>query len=45
MVLLLVVTGCHTSASFMLPLNTDLIVNDEKVVFESKDDEGRPKYE
>jgi hypothetical protein len=45
MVLLLVITGCHTSASFILPPNTELIINDEKVAFESKDDEGRPKYE
>jgi hypothetical protein len=45
LVLLLVITGCHTSASFLLPPDTELIINNEKVVFKSKDDEGRPKYE
>ena len=45
MVLLLFITGCHTSASFILPPNTELIINNEKVAFESKDEEGRPKYE
>ncbi len=42
---LLVLSGCHTSASFILPPNTDLMINGERVTFDSKDDEGRPQLE
>jgi hypothetical protein len=42
---LLVLSGCHTTASFILPPNTDLMINGERVTFQSKDDEGRPQLE
>jgi hypothetical protein len=44
-ILLVVFSGCHTSASFMLPPNTSLLINGERVTFESKDEDGRPKFE
>jgi hypothetical protein len=37
--------GCTTSASFMLPPNTALMINDERFIFESIDKDGYPKYE
>lgn len=36
--------GCSTSASFKLPPNTDLMISDERVVFQSKDDAGYPEF-
>jgi len=44
-IMLAVLSGCHTSASFILPPDTDLMINGERVTFEAKDDEGRPKFE
>jgi hypothetical protein len=44
-IMLAILSGCHTSASFILPPDTDLLINGERVTFESKDDEGRPKFE
>jgi hypothetical protein len=38
-------SGCHTSASFMLPPNTDLVINGERVTFDSKDEDGHPRME
>jgi hypothetical protein len=43
--MLVVLSGCHTSASFILPPNTDLMINDERVAFQSKDEGGRPIFE
>ncbi|HKZ42896.1 MAG TPA: hypothetical protein VJ044_18195, partial [Candidatus Hodarchaeales archaeon] len=43
--MLLVLSGCHTSASFILPPNTDLKINGERVSFDSKDEDKRPKFE
>ena len=43
--MLLVLSGCHTSASFILPPNTDLMINGERVSFDSKDEDNRPKFE
>lgn len=40
-VMLLVLSGCHTSASFILPPNTDLMINGERIPPESKDEDGR----
>ena len=37
--------GCHTSTSFMLPPNTALMINDERISLDSKDEAGRPKLE
>ena len=45
LLVLLVLSGCHTSASFILPPDTDLMINGERVTFEAKDEEGRPQYE
>lgn len=42
---LLVLSGCHTSASFILPPNTELMINGERVSFDSKDEEGRAKFQ
>jgi hypothetical protein len=44
-IMLLVLSGCHTSASFILPPNTDLMINGERVSFGSKDEDGRVKFE
>jgi hypothetical protein len=45
MVLVMIMfAGCSTSASFMLPPNTTMLINDERITFESKDEAGRPKY-
>jgi hypothetical protein len=43
-IVMVIIAGCGTSASFMLPPNTALMINDERITFESKDDAGRPKY-
>ncbi|HTF99128.1 MAG TPA: hypothetical protein VK654_00915 [Nitrospirota bacterium] len=44
-IMLFVFSGCSTTASFMLPPNTDLLINGERVHFEAKDEDGRPKFE
>ncbi|HAK58842.1 MAG TPA: hypothetical protein DCO77_00440 [Nitrospiraceae bacterium] len=44
-IMLLALSGCHTSASFILPPNTDLMINGERVSFDSKDKDGRVKFE
>lgn len=44
-VLLVIVSGCHTSTTFMLPPNTDLVINGERATFDGKDEEGHFKYE
>jgi hypothetical protein len=43
--ILAVLSGCHTTASFILPPNTNLVINGERVVFDSKDEAGRPQFE
>lgn len=43
-IVMVIIAGCSTSASFMLPPNTALMINDERITFESKDEAGRPKY-
>lgn len=45
LLMLLVLSGCHASASFILPPNTDLMINGERVTFESKDEDGNPQFE
>jgi hypothetical protein len=45
MILLLTLSGCHTSASFLLPPNTALIINDERVPLDVKDRDGRVTLE
>lgn len=40
-----VLAGCHTSASFILPPNTDLVINGQRVVFNARDEAGLPKFE
>ena len=42
---LLALAGCHTSASFLLPPNTALIINDERVPLDVKDKDGRVTLE
>ncbi|MBI5204432.1 MAG: hypothetical protein HZA11_05895 [Nitrospirae bacterium] len=44
-VVLLILSGCHTSTSFILPPNTDLMVNGERISIDSKDQDGRVKFE
>jgi hypothetical protein len=44
-VFLVVLSGCHTSASFVLPPNTDLMINGEHITFDSRDSDGRQKFE
>jgi len=44
-IVMIIIAGCHTSTSFMLPPNTSLMINDERVSFDSKDEAGRPKLE
>jgi hypothetical protein len=44
-VILIVLSGCHTSASFILPPNTDLMINGERISFDSRDNDGRLKFE
>jgi hypothetical protein len=43
--MVLLLSGCHTSASFMLPPSTDLLINGERVTFNAHDEEGRVKLE
>ena len=46
MVLMLaVLSGCSTSTSFILPANTDLIINGQRVSQEARDERGRVKLE
>jgi hypothetical protein len=45
LIIFAVLSGCHTSASFILPPNTDLMINGERITFQSKDNEGRPLFE
>jgi hypothetical protein len=40
-----VLAGCHTSASFILPPNTDLMINGERIPFNAQDKAGRPMLE
>lgn len=44
-IVFLVLSGCHTSASFVLPPNTDLMLNGERISFNAKDEEGRVKLD
>lgn len=44
-VILGVLSGCHTSASFILPPNTDLMINGERITFNSRDEDGRQIFE
>lgn len=44
MIVLFVLSGCHTSTSFMLPPNTDLMINGERITLASKNEEGRVKF-
>ncbi len=45
LILLVVIFGCHTTASFILPPDTELMINNEKVPLDSKDEQGRLKFE
>ena len=45
MIMLMVFSGCYTSASFILPPNTDLLINGERVAFNAKDEYGNLKFE
>jgi hypothetical protein len=45
MIVLLAVSGCHTSARFILPPNTALLINNERVSLETKDKDGRVFFE
>ena len=40
-----VLGGCRTSASFMLPPDTDLVIDNERVPLTVKDEAGRVAYE
>lgn len=40
-----ILSGCHTTASFMLPPDTELMINGERVAFDSKDEDGHPRLE
>lgn len=44
LIMLVFLSGCSTSASFILPQDTALMINDERVNFESKDEDGRPRF-
>lgn len=39
-IMLAVLSGCHTSASFMLPPNTDLMINGQRLSRDVKDENG-----
>ena len=43
-IIVVILAACHTSASFQLPPNTELRIDEERVVFESKDEAGNPEY-
>jgi hypothetical protein len=45
MIVLFVLSGCHTSTTFMLPPNTDLMINGERISLDVKDEEGHVKFE
>ncbi|HUJ18370.1 MAG TPA: hypothetical protein VL197_10300 [Nitrospirota bacterium] len=45
LLMIVVLSGCHTAASFILPPDTDLMINGERVVFNAHDEEGRSKLE
>jgi len=45
MVALLLLAGCHTSTSFMLPPNTDLMINGERIALDAKDEAGHVKLD
>ncbi len=42
---MVILSGCHTTASFMLSPNTQLMINGERVTFDSHDQDGYPKLE
>jgi hypothetical protein len=44
-IVLLALSGCHTSTSFLLPPDTALIINDERVPLDIKDEYGRVTLE
>jgi hypothetical protein len=44
MVVLLFLSGCHTSTSFMLPPNTDLMINGERISLDVKDEAGHVTF-
>jgi hypothetical protein len=44
-IVMFLLSGCHTSTSFMLPPNTDLMVNGERISLDSKDEAGHVTLE
>jgi hypothetical protein len=45
MIVLFVLSGCSTSTSFMLPPNTDLMINGERIPLDVKDEAGHVTLE
>lgn len=43
--MLAVLSGCYTSASFILPPNTDLMINGKRIPQDVRDENGRVKLE
>ncbi len=41
LVMLMVLSACQTTASFILPPNTELMINGERITFNEQDEEGR----
>jgi hypothetical protein len=45
MLVAFLLSGCHTSTSFMLPPNTDLMINGERIPLAAKDEAGHVTLE
>lgn len=45
LLMLFAFTACQTSAGFMLPPNSSLLINGERVAFNARDENGYPKFE
>jgi len=45
MVVVLILSGCYTSTSFILPPNTDLMINGERIPLAAKDELGHVTLE
>jgi hypothetical protein len=45
LIMLFVLSGCHTSTSFMLPPNTDLMINGQRITsLDAQDEAGHVKF-